>query len=175
MRAGSGVLLLGLQIFAAGCAHGAASLNSVAQMNLTVTAPQGMPKGSAVLTANDSIRAYCDRQTCLQPLLSKWLIVRFEGTGLPGEVYLATRTIKETPHPTGVRVFKPGDELRLDFEMSLEGQLYLKTDGGEEIPRLPAGIYRSTACLDVDTWPEIAHLGLTEFQVCSDPVEFVVE
>lgn len=146
-----------------------------ARMTFELAAPRGLPRGSAVLIVEDPIRAYCARKTCLQPLLSKWAVVRFEGPSLPGEAYLSVRTIKETPHPAEVRDYQPGDELRLDFEISPGGELYLKTDGGEEIPRLPAGIYRSTACLDVDTWPEIAHLGLTEFQVCSETVEFVVE
>lgn len=146
-----------------------------ARMVLEVTAPGGLPRGSAVLTVEDPIRAYCNRRTCLQPLLSKWAVIRFQGASLPGAAYLRPRTILEWPHPSEVRNFQPGDELRLDFEMSPDNGFYLETDGGEEIPRLPAGTYSSTACIDVDTWLEIAHLGLTEFQVCSETVEFFVE
>jgi hypothetical protein len=128
-----------------------------------------------VLAVDDPIRAYCARKTCLQPLLSKWAVIRFEGPSLPGEAYLRTRPLEEWPHPSDVRDFKRGEELRLDFEMIPGSRFYLRTDGGEEISRLPSGTYRSTACIDIDTWPEIAHLGLTEFQVCSETVEFVVE
>lgn len=146
-----------------------------ARMKLEVVAPGGLPKGSAVLTVEDPIRAYCDRRTCLEPLLSNWMVVRFEGEAIVGAAYLSIRTVKETPHPADVREFQPGDELRLDFEMTPGGQVYLRVDGGGKIPRLSPGVYRSTACLDVDAWPEIAHLGLTEFQACSETVEFVVE
>jgi hypothetical protein len=146
-----------------------------ALMTFEIEAPSGLPRGSAVLTVVDPIRAYCARKTCLQPLLSKLAVIRFEGASLPGEAYLRTRTIEEWPHPSDVRDFEPGEELRLDFEMTPGGRFYLRNDGGEEIPRLPPGSYRSTACLDIDTWPEIAHLGLTEFRVCSETVDLVVE
>lgn len=169
------LLLVASQVCAVGCAHRPSKHLPVGHLSFSVTAPGGLPRGSAVLAVDDPIRAYCARKTCLQPLLSKWAVIRFEGPSLPGEAYLRTRSLEEWPHPSDVRDFKTGAELQLDFEMIPGSRFYLRTDGGEEIPRLPSGTYRSTACLDVDTWPEIAHLGLTEFQVCSETVEFVVE